>query len=343
MAFCPEHCFAVTAGSMARRPRSLLIPYLVLPIVASACNYGLQPTPPPADSPPAEVALAGAKVMIGVGDISVCGESGDEATAQLVDSILKGNTRANVETVVFTLGDHAYPEASDEYLERCFSPSWGDPAKQIMKVIRPSMGNHDYQADRGAPYYRYFGARAGPPGKGYYSYDLGEWHLVVLNSELAIAGTFAEKKQQEDWLRADLANHRKLCTLSYFHIPLFSSSWRRGVPAMQRLWAILYAADVDLILNGHDHHYERFREQTPAGKVDSRRGIEQILVGTGGATLRGFRSRFGIRSRSLAPNSVVQIQGHFGVLILTLGASEYKSAFLDVEGRTWDRHGRKCH
>jgi len=307
------------------------------------CNFGLRVTPPPADSPAEEIAMAGAKVMIGAGDIADCGDSGDERTALLVDSVLKGNAAANVETVVFTLGDHAYPAATDAQLRRCFTPSWGDRKKRIMNVIRPTIGNHDYQVDRGAPYYRYFGPRAGPPFKGYYSYDLGEWHIVVLNSELAVSGTPAEHRAQEEWLKQDLTTNRKACTLSYFHEPLFSSSWRRGNPAMEQLWEIMFANDVDLILNGHDHHYERFHRQTPAAMADTVKGIEQIIVGTGGATLRGFRSRFGFRSRSMAPNSHIRVQGHFGVLIVTLGAGAYRTAFLDINRRVWDRSGGKCH
>ncbi|MBA3342934.1 MAG: metallophosphoesterase [Gemmatimonadaceae bacterium] len=320
---------------------------IVLPALLISCNgcgnsFGLKRTPPPADAPAAEVAIAGAKVMIGVGDIATCGNSGDEATALLVDSVLRANAAAAVETVVFTLGDHAYPDASDRNLARCFTPSWGDPAKLIMKSIRPSIGNHDYMVQRGAPYYRYFGSRAGDAGKGYYSYDVGEWHVIVLNSELAIEGTVGDRRTQDEWLRDDLQKNRKLCTMAYFHHPLFSSSWRRGEPPMERIWAILYASDVDLVLSGHDHHYERFGPQTPAGAPDTVKGIEQILVGTGGATLRGFGPRFGIRGGSPAANSLIQIQGYFGVLILTLGTNEYRSAFLDTEGRVWDRHGRKC-
>lgn len=306
-------------------------------------NFGLDRTVPTADAPAAQVALAGAKVMIGVGDIAKCNDSGDEATARLVDSVLQANGAAKLETVVFTLGDHAYPEASDSYLAQCFTPSWGDPKKRIMKFIRPSIGNHDYRADRAAPSYRYFGDRIGPAGKGYYSYDLGDWHVIVLNSELAVDGTAEEKSAQLDWLGRDLADHPRLCTLSYFHKPFFTSSYRQGVPEMRTIWTILYDADVDLILSGHDHHYERFLPQSPAGAVDTVKGIEQILVGTGGATLRGFRSRFGLRGRELADNSAVRIQGHFGVLVLTLGKAGYQSAFLDTEGGVWDRSGRECH
>ncbi len=319
---------------------------LLLVFGCNGCNirdFGLERTPPPADSPAEEVALAGAKMMIGAGDIAQCDDTGDEATARLVDSVLKVNEAANVETVVFTLGDHAYPEASDRYLSQCFTPSWGDPRKRIMNVIRPSVGNHDYQADRAGPTYRFFGNRIGPAGKGYYSYDVGDWHVIVLNSELAVEGTADQKAGQLEWLRRDLADHRQLCTLSYFHKPLFTSSYRHGVQEMRALWTVLYDADVDLILSGHDHHYERFRPQAPDGALDSIRGIEQILVGTGGATLRGLRSRLGIRGPELEGNSSVQIQGHFGVLLLALGTGAYRSAFLDTEGRAWDRSGRACH
>jgi hypothetical protein len=318
---------------------------LVLSLLCVGCDvrdFGLQRTAPPADAPAREVALAGAKFMIGAGDIAECDDTGDEETAAVVDSVVRANQAANVETVVFTLGDHAYPEASREYLTQCFTPSWGDPKKRIMSVIRPSIGNHDYQADRAEPSYRYFGDRLGPRGKGYYSYNIGDWHVIVLNSELAVEGTSAEKSEQLAWLRQDLANHRQLCTMSYFHRPLFTSSYRQGVGEMREIWTILYDAGVDLILSGHDHHYERFLPQNPAGQADSVRGIEQILVGTGGATLRGFRSRFGL-GRELEGNSIAQIQGHFGVLLLTLTNTGYRSAFLDVDGRVWDPSGRECH
>jgi 3',5'-cyclic AMP phosphodiesterase CpdA len=327
------------------RPHGSLV-LLLLVFGCDGCNirnFGLEKTPPPADAPAEEVASAGAKFMVGTGDIAYCDNTGDEATARLVDSVLRANEAARVETVAFTLGDHAYPAASAENLTRCFTPSWGDPRKRIMRSLRPAMGNHDYEAERGAPTYRYFGDRIGPPGKGYYSYDLGDWHVIVLNSELAVDGTRAEQAAQLDWLRKDLAANPRLCTMSYFHRPLFSSSYRQGVREMQAIWTVLYEAGVDLILSGHDHHYERFLPQTPAGVADSARGIEQILIGTGGATLRGFRSRFGIRGRELEGNSAVQIQGHFGVLLLTLGTSGYRSAFLDTEGRIWDRSGRECH
>ncbi len=276
--------------------------------------------------------------MIAVGDIGVCGASGDEATAKLVDSLLTADSAAGVRSVVVTIGDNAYPSGREgvrNVFPRCFGPSWGTP--RIMNVIHPSPGNHDYDSGSGEPYFEYFGQRAGPPGKGYYSFDAGEWHVVSLNSELYFRrGSPREAREQEAWLRKDLSGHRKRCTVAYFHRPLFSSGPHRGTQEMRTLWSILYDAGADLILNGHEHDYERFLPQTPAGAVDSARGVSQIVAGTGGGALRGIRS-------TLAPNSVIQIHGYYGVLKLTLGAGEYRHAFLDTKGRVWDAGGGKCH
>lgn len=276
-------------------------------------------------------------MIVGAGDIAVCGTSGDEATAKIADSVLTAYS-AKVGDAAFTLGDNAYasgPEGVDNDLPRCFSPSWG--STRIMSDIHPSPGNHDYDSGSGDPYFAYFGDRAGPWGKGYYSYDIGEWHLIALNSELYFEhGSSWEAQQQEDWLRSDLSNHRNLCTLAYFHRPFFSSGDYGSTREMQSLWRILYDGGADLILSGHDHHYERFRPQTPDGAADPTKGIVQIIAGTGGGELRGVRRR-------LAPNSVVQIHGHFGVLKLTLGSGEYRHAFLDTEGRVWDAGSGKCH
>jgi hypothetical protein len=312
---------------------------LALPTLVR-CSPRERATPPPADASAKEVAMSGSVVMIGVGDIAVCGTSGDEATARIVDSVLKADSAAKVENAVFTMGDNAYPSGSggaNNFFSRCFTPSWGDST--IMRVIHPSPGNHDFDLQNGVGYYRYFGDRAGPPGKGYYSYDIGEWHAVSLNSELLIdvdPASFREAKAQEDWLTKDLKEHSKPCTLAYFHRPLFTSGVHGPTPEVRSLWSILYENGVDLILNGHEHHYERFLPQTPAGIVDSAKGIEEIIVGTGGGDLRGLRY-------PLARNSTVQIHGYFGVLKLTLGSAEYRHAFLDTEGRIWDRGGRKCH
>ncbi len=189
----------------------------------------------------------------------------------------------------------------------------------------------------GDPYFRYFGERSGPPGKGYYSYDVGAWHAISLSSELYFEhGSRREVNAQEAWLRADLKAHPTLCTVAYFHRPLFTSGVDGPTLEMKRLWVILDQAGVDLVLNGHDHDYERFLPQTPDGVADSVRGIEQIVTGTGGGVLRRMRS-------PLARNSAYVIHGHFGVLKLSLGPAEYRRAFIDTDGRVWDPGGRQCH
>jgi len=305
-------------------------------ITLAACKPAEKVTPPPAAASAAQVAIAGAAVLIGAGDIGVCGMRGDEETAQLVDSVLKADSAAGVQSAAFTTGDNAYPAGLDRDFVRCFDTSWGDRKKRIIKVLRPAIGNHDYQSQYGAAYYRYFGERAGPAFKGYYSYDLGDWHVIVLNSEIAAQGGLADRSAQEDWLKKDLRDHSKLCTAAYFHRPLYSSGAHGASPIMSPVYRILAQGGVDLVLAGHEHHYERFLPMNAAGAVDSVNGMEQIIVGTGGGNLTGIRSRF-------ANGSAERIQGHWGVLIATLGKEEYQTAFLDVNGKVWDPSGRKCH
>ena len=318
---------------------SMMRPIVFVILGLVSCMFpDVRPSPPPADAPAEDVALSGAAVLIGAGDIASCQSLGDEATAAIVDSVLKADSAAGVEDYVFTTGDNAYPSGTTRDFATCFGASWGDSAKRIMKWIHPSPGNHDYESAGAAPYYRYFGDRvAGSSKGGYYSYNLGEWHVVVLNSVIAVSpGLFAtaDPQKQEDWLRADLKANDKKCTVAYWHHARFSSG--RTYASMQPLYQILYDANADLVLVGHDHHYERFAPQTPAGTVDTARGIPQIIVGTGGAELRGI-------PRPYARNSLIRIEGHLGVVKLTLGASEYRSAFIDTEGRVWDRSGGKCH
>ena len=311
---------------------------LTLALVALACKPPVQLTPPPAAASAAQVALSGASVLIGAGDIAVCGTPGDEATARLVDSVLRADSAAKVHDEVFTLGDNAYPNGTESDFALCFTPSWGDTAKLIMKNIRPAPGNHEYLSNGAAPYSKYFGSRAGPSTKGYYSYNIGAWHAIVLNSELMVNTGFTdvERKAQEDWLTQDLKSNHQPCMVAYWHHPRFSSGWHGSDARLAVFWEILYAGGVDLILNGHDHDYERFHPQTPAAIADSVKGMTEIIVGTGGGDLRGYGSK-------QAANSATRIQGHFGVLKVTLGAKEWRSAFLDVDGRLWDQTGGTCH
>jgi hypothetical protein len=207
-----------------------------------------------------------------------------------------------------------------------------------MKKIHPAPGNHEHLSNRAAPYYQYFGKADGPTKLGYYSYDVGEWHVLVLNSEILVNTGFSdvEVKAQEDWLRNELKGTQKLCTLAYWHHPRFSSGWHGGDVRLGPIWQILYDGGVDLVLNGHDHEYERFLPQSPQGVADSLKGMAEYVVGTGGGDLRGFQD-------TPIRNSAARVQGYFGVLKLTLGKGEYRSAFLDVAGRVWDPSGGKCH
>jgi hypothetical protein len=312
----------------------LLIPMLLLGVLA--CPPPVQITPAPATATAAEIRVTGASVMLGVGDIARCGYDGDERTAKMVDSMLRADSVAKVPVEVFTLGDNAYPDGSASNFALCFTPSWGDTAKRIMKKIHPAVGNHEYVTTGSSPYYQYFGSRAGPNSKGYYSYDVGEWHVIVVNSEIVVAGfTLAEQKAQEDWLRTDLKGTQKPCTMAYWHHPRFSSGWHGSDVSLRSIWQILFDGGASLVMNGHDHEYERFLPQTPAGVLDTINGIAEYVVGTGGGDLRGFAAK-------RVANSASQIQGYYGVLKLTLGKGEYRSAFVDVGGRMWDPSGGKC-
>ena len=307
-------------------------------VAAVACKPGVKLTPPPAASPAPIVALSGASVMIGVGDIASCTSRLSLGTARLVDSVLRADSIAKVDNAAFTLGDNVYTSGTTAQFDECFTPTWGDPNKRIIKALHPSPGNHEYYTPDADPYYKYFGPSAGVVGKGYYSYDVGTWHVVVVNSEIIVNSSFSDaaRREQMDWVDKDLKAHKKLCTIAYWHHPRFSSGWHGSDRKLAPIWQLLYDNDVDLVLAGHDHDYERFRPMTPEGVADTAKGIAEIVAGTGGEELRGF-------SGSIHPNSLYRIEGRAGVLLLTLGAAEYRSAFIEIGGRVWDQSGGKCH
>jgi hypothetical protein len=253
-------------------------------------------------------------VLVGAGDIADCGSSGDEATAKLVNAI-RGT--------VFTAGDNVYPSGSASQFTKCYSPSWG-----VFKTrTKPAPGNHDYETSGGAGYYSYFGAAAGAPGKGYYSYDLGAWHIVVLNTEIS----HAAGSPQEKWLRADLAAHRTACTLAVWHEPLFSSGSKHGSNSSARpLFQALYDYHVEVVVNGHEHNYERFAPQSPTGVATSR-GVREFVAGMGGKDHYGFGSPL--------RNSQVRNGTTFGVLKFTLHATSYDWKFIPVAGKTFTDSG----
>ncbi|HJU73744.1 MAG TPA: metallophosphoesterase [Gemmatimonadaceae bacterium] len=304
---------------------------------ALGCPPPVQLTPPPATASAELVAEAGGAVLIAVGDIASCESRGDELTAVIVDSILRADSAANVKDAIAGLGDLAYPSGSWRDFTECYGESWGDTTKLIRKRMRPVPGNHEHESDFSSPYYRYFGEVAGSPRKGYYSFDLGEWHIIALNSEIARNSRYSteERKAQEDWLREDLKTKGKKCTLAYWHHPRFASSYHGNDPLVSSFFTILYEADADVVVTGHEHVYERFRPLNPAGVLDTLKGIPSFVVGTGGGTLRGFNTP--------APGSAARVEGHFGILKITLGKEGYQWAFIDTQRRVWDPGQGKCH
>ncbi|PYP43191.1 MAG: hypothetical protein DMD43_00090 [Gemmatimonadetes bacterium] len=261
-----------------------------------------------------------APILVGAGDIASCRGREAQATADLLDEI---------PGTVFTTGDNAYPDGSPTDYSRCYSVSWGRHRHRT----RPVPGNHDYQTAGARGYFGYFGAAAGPAGRGYYSYDLGGWHVLALDSEIDMGAS----SPQVGWLRADLAAHPSRCTIAFWHTPRFSSGTTHGgSPRSLEVWRMLYAAGVDLVINGHEHHYERFAPQTPAGDRDAAHGIREFVAGTGGSS----NYRFGRPQ----PNSEIRRTGTPGVLALRLLPAGYQWRFVPVAGKDFTDSGEgSCH
>jgi hypothetical protein len=273
--------------------------------------------PPAAPAPPVST---GSEVLVGAGDIALCGPNlaNAEATSRLLDSI---------SGTVFTTGDNTQTAGTPEEFRDCYAPTWGRHKSRT----RPTPGNHDYQTASGGAYYDYFGEAAGPWGRGYYSYDLGAWHIVSLNGNVPMKVGSA----QANWLRQDLEMNRASCTLAYWHQPLFSSSTNGNNAESRDAWQILYDYGAEVVLNGHDHLFERFAPQDPSGRRDDTRGIRQFTVGTGGCYL--------YHVERLQPNSEVQGISH-GVLKLTLRADGYDWQFIPTAGGGFTDSGTgTCH
>src|SRR5918994_2152195 len=243
------------ASARTRKYAPMVFVALLATLLALSCAPEQPPDPPPGN------------VIVAAGDIAACNSVGDEATARLV---------GGMEGTVLTLGDNAYPDGSAQDFEECYEPTWG----QFKERTRPTPGNHEYKTDEGASaYFDYFGKAAGDPDEGYYSYEQGSWHIVALNSNCGEGEIrCGPGSAQVQWLKEDLAaNDEESCTLAYFHHPLFTSgAYRPGIERVERLWEILYAAGVDVVLNGHDHNYQRFAPQDPEGRADPEDGIRQF-------------------------------------------------------------------
>jgi chitodextrinase len=255
-------------------------------------------------------------VITAAGDIAGSATDSDP-TAKLVEQVAPARA--------LTLGDNAYPDGSDSNYADYYAPNWG----RFKQNTSPVPGNHDYHTAGGAGYFNYFGARA--PGE-YYSYDIGAWHLIALDGEIGVGAGSA----QEQWLKADLAAHSNQCTLAYWHEPRFSSGSVHGNDSsFDAFWRDLYAAHADVVLNGHDHEYERFGPQTPDAQPDPA-GIREFVVGTGGESLYSFGPA--------EPNSQVRDNSTFGILKMTLHPTGYDWRFEPANPGTFTDTGTgDCH
>jgi len=263
------------------------------------------------------------RTLIAVGDVASCNSTADEANAQLV---------ATIRGTIALLGDIAYELSSATDFAQCYDPAWGG----FKSRTRPAPGNHEYGTPGAAGYFGYFGTLAGVGTQGYYSYNLGAWHVVVLNSNCLPAGGCVAGSPQERWLRNDLRRNGAKCTLAYWHHPRFSSGLHGDDPTMAPLWQALYDDRAELVLSGHDHDYERFMPQTADGRLDAKRGIREIVVGTGGRSLYPL-----VRN---APNTWIGNDQTYGVLRLTLARGRYSFRFLPVRGGTFTDSGSfRCH
>lgn len=260
--------------------------------------------------------------LIGAGDIASCASDGDEATALLLD--------AHAGTV-FTAGDNAYETGSERDFAQCYERSWGRHRTRT----RPVPGSHEYLTPGARGYFAYFGSLAGDPSTGWYSYRLGSWLIFALNSNCSYTSGCYAGSPQERWLRAELAAGDARCALAYWHHPRFSSGEHGNHPFMTDFWRALHAAGADIVVVGHDHHYERFAPQDPAGRLDPARGIRQFVVGTGGASLR--------KAAAPVANSEALRDDVFGVLKLTLRPDGYGWEFIAADGRVVDAGDGRCH
>ena len=237
---------------------------------------------------------------------------------------------------VFILGDLCHTPSANCF-NNYYAPSWG----RLFSATHPTTGNHEYLVAGAVYYFDYWngaGNANGPAGnrsQGYYSFDTGAWHVIALNSQCGEAGGCNAGSPQYTWLQQDLQDHATECTLAYYHIPVFSSGGRANNNMLQ-IFTLLYNHNVEVVLDGHDHIYERFAPQNPSGQLDLTRGIREFIVGTGGANHTSIVA--------IQPNSEVRNADTFGALQLTLHSGSYDWQFLPVVGGTFTDSGTTlCH
>ena len=319
---------------------------LATAVILSLCFAAAAPAAIPGSLRLAPVAGAGDPVIAAAGDVacdpsnsSFNGGNGGSSSCRMrytSDLLVNGNYAG-----VIALGDNQYYCGGYSAYVQSYDLSWG----RVKSITHPSVGNHEYLTSGGtgcdssntgaAGYFKYFGAAAGQQGQGYYSLDIGAWHLVALNSNCSSAGGCGTGSPQYNWLQADLAAHPTACTLAYWHIPLYSSGGRAS-SNMRTLWQVLYDNNADLVLEGHDHTYERFAPQNATAGLDTARGLRSFIVGTGGANHTSFTT--------VAANSEVRDASTFGILAVTLHPTSYDWQFIPEAGKTFtDSGSTSCH
>lgn len=313
-------------------------------------NYSGDPTYTLYDDIAITTAAASDPVIAAAGDIA-CetgdpeynGGNGDSMGCQELSTsnlMNGGMITGSPLSAILPLGDEQYETATYGQFSQSYGPSWG----RFASLSRPVPGNHEYETSGASGYFDYFNGvgnangPAGSRGQGYYSYDVGSWHMISLNSNCAEIGGCGSGSPEETWLQSDLAAHASVrCTLAYWHHPLFTSGAETGGAVTQQLFTDLYNANADVVLNGHEHQYERFAPQNPSGGLDTARGIREFVVGTGGRSLEGFNS-------TITANSQVRNDTTFGVLRLTLHPGSYDWQFVPAAGGTFTDTGTgTCH
>lgn len=256
---------------------------------------------------------AASVVMVGAGDIASCSNNNDTSTAKLL---------ASISGTVFNLGDNTYESGTPTEYTNCYNPTWG----QYKSRTKPVPGNHDYKTSGASGYFNYFGVAK------YYAYNLGDWRIYALNSEIDTSATSA----QATWLKNDLAKNPKQCVMAYWHRPRWSSGKVHGSDSKtQALWAILYDAKAELVVAGHEHNYERFAPMNKSGTAVTT-GLQEIVAGTGGESHYAFGT--------ILPASRARNANTYGVLKLTLNSGSYSWKFIPVAGQSYTDSGSiNCH
>jgi hypothetical protein len=284
------------------------------------------------NSRPVGVYSASWPALGAAGEVGDCSSPWDSQTATRLDNGGASGPR-DIGTIA-ALGDLAYENGSLDDFNTCYQSSWGT----LRSLTKPTPGDLEYQTTGAAGYFGYWGRRAGSPARSWYSYDIGSWHIISLNSNCRFVGGCQAGSPQERWLRKDLAAHKTRCTLAYWHHPRFSGGQVTNDDEMQPFWQALYDYKADVVLSAHAHNYQRFAPQSPTGVADPPRGIREFVVGTGGHHV--------LQPVAAIANTEAMHDSDWGVLVLTLRDTGYDWSFFPVVGSPGlfhDLGSEDCH